>query len=76
MRDGPWKLITKMRGNPSQSPLLFNVAEDISEEKDISTEHPERVAKMSQALEAWKKDVAKATPQPDVPEEPDKTKKN
>ncbi|MDP6355836.1 MAG: sulfatase-like hydrolase/transferase [Planctomycetota bacterium] len=76
MRDGPWKLITKMRGNPSRSPLLFNVAEDISEEQDISTEHPERVAKMTQALEAWKKDVANATPQPDVPEEPEKTKKN
>ena len=67
MRDGPWKLITKVRGKSSQSPSLYNVADDISEQKDIAAEHPERVEKMTAALEAWKKDVAKATSQPDVP---------
>ena len=39
-------------GVPPQ-PLLFNLAEDLFEEHDVATLHPERTARMSAALETW-----------------------
>ena len=59
VRQGPWKL---MVANPSQtgkdhgfkpseqSPILFNVEEDIGERIDRAAEHPERVERMLKLL--------------------------
>jgi hypothetical protein len=38
-------------------PLLFNLAEDLFEEHDVATLHPERTARMSAALETWFEEV-------------------
>jgi arylsulfatase A-like enzyme len=66
MREGPWKLITKSRGLKG-GPALFNLVDDLGEKNNLARQHPERVKKMLENLEAWKKDVAAGTTvQPDI----------
>lgn len=61
MRDGLWKLVRQ--GKRAQ---LFHLGEDLSEKRDLAARHPQRVAKMEAALQAWSADVAAgATEQPD-----------
>lgn len=65
MRDGPWKLMLQ-----SDGPKLFNLADDLAEQKDVAAQHPDRVKAMRAALDRWRTDVATgATPQPTA--EPD-----
>jgi arylsulfatase A-like enzyme len=52
MRDGPWKLLVE-----NGTTQLFNLDEDLSEQHDLATAHPERVKTMLEALQAWIKDV-------------------
>jgi len=52
MRDGPWKLLIE-----SGTVYLFNLDNDISEQKDLAKQHPERVKAMQEDLQAWLKDV-------------------
>lgn len=64
MRDGNWKLVKDSDGG------LFNLDKDLAEQNDLSAKYPERVKRMSAAIEAWKADVATgATVQPDPPED-------
>lgn len=66
MRDGPWKIITKAKGL-ARGPALYNVAEDISESKNLATRYPERVDAMLASLARWREDIAAGiTPQPDM----------
>lgn len=63
MRDDSWKLVRNARG--SNGTTLYNLANDIGEEKDVSADHAERFNQMQAALDAWKIDVETgATPQP------------
>ena len=55
MRDGRWKLVEQKGGA-----LLFDVAADIGEQRDVAAEHPERVQAMRAALAAWRADVGRA----------------
>lgn len=60
MRDGNWKLVAD-----GKSPQLFDLSKDLSETTDLAAKFPERVKKMTAALEAWKLDVETgAPPQP------------
>ena len=43
----PWKL------HATEPPQLYNVYSDPYEERDVATEHPELVAALSAAIEAW-----------------------
>jgi hypothetical protein len=52
MRDGRWKLV-EQQGKA----LLFDVAVDIGEQRDVAAEHPDRVLGMRRALAAWREDV-------------------
>jgi arylsulfatase A-like enzyme len=45
IRQGDWKLIA------GQEPRLFNLADDISESKNVAADHPERVADMQALME-------------------------
>jgi len=63
MRDGDWKYIARVNG--FKGPGLFNLAEDLGEQKNLVNECPERARKMAAALDAWFRDVNRgATVQP------------
>jgi arylsulfatase A-like enzyme len=64
MRHGRWKLVRKAGG--AEDLALFDLADDLSEQNDVSARQPERVAQMLAELQAWKRDVTTgATRQPD-----------
>jgi arylsulfatase A-like enzyme len=42
IRQGDWKLLAKKK-----APLLFNIAEDISESKNLAAAHPEKVSQLT-----------------------------
>ena len=49
MRDGEWKMIVK--GDRVQ---LFNLANDIGEQRNLVAEHPKRAEMMREAIRRWK----------------------
>jgi len=53
LRDGPWKLMTSRRGEPS--PQLFRLDQDPNEEDDLAAAHPERVARLFELLDEQKR---------------------
>ena len=61
MRDGEWKLFADTEGKQVE---LYNVVKDRAETKELSQQHPEVIARMTQALTAWKATLPK-TPNPD-----------
>jgi len=64
VRDRDWKLIEDASGQVDE-PALYNLAEDLSESRNLAGDHPDRVKRMAAALAAWRKDVADgATTQP------------
>jgi arylsulfatase A-like enzyme len=77
IRQGPWKLVQvagggigfgKSANRPAQPPLLYNLADDLAEAKNLAKSHPEKVAELLQVLaserergrtrlaEAWRND--------------------
>ncbi|MCG2590939.1 sulfatase [Rhodohalobacter sulfatireducens] len=52
VRSGDWKLMIS-----ESDTLLFNLEEDISEERDLSGQYPERVNRLTSAIENWEEDV-------------------
>ena len=63
-RDGRWKLVRDLSGEPG--PALYDLAADPAETTDLAAREPERVRRMTAALDAWQADVARgATVQPE-----------
>src|SRR5699024_3900849 len=67
LREGPWKLHVKLTSQlgtdhgfhaSRESPLLFQLEQDLSERFDRSDEHPEIVQQLPQALEQQEAAVA------------------
>jgi arylsulfatase A-like enzyme len=52
VRRGPWKLMIS-----EADTMLFNLEQDISEQKDMSEEYIERVSNLVSAMESWEEDV-------------------
>jgi arylsulfatase A-like enzyme len=69
IRRGQWKLIHWFEGNRIE---LFNLADDISEQKNLATKEPQRVEKLRQELAAWQKEVGAKFPQPNPNYDPKK----
>jgi arylsulfatase A-like enzyme len=46
VRRGRWKLIVKAKAEPE----LFNLENDLGEQKNVAAEHPELVAELKQRL--------------------------
>lgn len=66
IRDGQWKLIVGGKG--SKGVGLYDLSDDIGEQKNVAKQHPERTEKLLAALKEWQADVADgATLQPDKP---------
>ena len=55
--DGDWKLVELIEQDLEQTSIrrmLFNLADDPYEYKDLAAEHPERVAQMAKVIRAWR----------------------
>jgi len=52
MREGPWIMVEFYDEEKAE---LYNLAADISEQRDLDAEQPERVKQMRAALDAWRK---------------------
>lgn len=62
VRQGPWKLHLEhaLAGRPNaarQPLLLFNLADDVGETKNLAAEHPEIVARLRKLADAMKDDL-------------------
>ncbi len=53
IRKGDWKLVRV----PNAEPALYNLAEDISESKDVAAANPGRLKELTAELEAWEKQL-------------------
>ena len=56
MRDGPWKLVSRAKGQGKQ-PMLFNLGQDRNEQSDLAAQNGKRVKKMMSALKKWDAEV-------------------
>ena len=76
MREGPWKLVRPYvtrdipAAESSRPPTLYNVVDDPGETQDVATAHPDRVARMDQALTAWSQAVERDRTRPNLFERP------
>ena len=53
IREGNWKLIRL----PDRLPMLYHLSEDISEQSDVSLQHPDRTKSMLKKLGTWEVDL-------------------
>lgn len=56
MRQGDWKLVSTIKEDTVINEL-FDLELDLSEQKDISADHPQQMREMLESIEAWHKDV-------------------
>lgn len=54
VRAGKWKLIENLESGEQQ---LFNLAEDIGEQKNLAASHPVKAAELAEKLESWRAEV-------------------
>ena len=55
IRDSEWKLISP--GGTEKRPLLFHIASDISESKDLYSEKPEIAQRLQNAYTTWSSEM-------------------
>ena len=55
VRAGDYKLLEYFENNTVQ---LFNLKDDVGEQKDLSRSEPNKVAQLRTMLHAWRKEVA------------------
>ncbi|REJ74703.1 MAG: N-acetylgalactosamine 6-sulfate sulfatase [Planctomycetota bacterium] len=58
--DGPWKLHRILNESGDADYRLYNLDKDVLEESDISDDHPERVRRMQDELDAWQRSVIRS----------------
>ena len=56
VRHGDWKLVAGGRGDPNGE--LFNLADDISESKNLATDMPEKVRELKSLWDTWNAEQA------------------
>lgn len=71
LRDGDWKLIEQLHYGTVE---LFNLREDIGEQRDLSQAKPELTAKLLRKLHAWQQSVGAYVPQ--LNDQPSEAKKS
>lgn len=55
IREGDWKLLIETDGS---RPQLYNLSNDLGEERNLAADHPEVVKRLSERVVAWHRDVA------------------
>ena len=65
IRAGSWKLVELDETGEVE---LYNLKDDVGERRELSSEHPERKARLLTALHAWQEELGakKAQPNPDA----------
>src|SRR5690606_2837358 len=53
IRDGDWKLLVNASPQGGTVTMLFNLADDTPEKRDVSAQHPDIVARLTQEWESW-----------------------
>src|SRR6185369_15825618 len=63
-RQGDWKFVHSTEGDavpgPKQKPardILFHLASDVSEQKDLAAENPEKLAELKTLYDLWSEEV-------------------
>lgn len=56
IRSGDWKLI-QIKGKATSQSDLYNLSNDLWEQKDLSLENPDLVMELTQKLDMWERDV-------------------
>ena len=56
LRQGPWKIV---RERPEQAWQLFNLAEDLSESRNLADEEPARVKELAAEFDRWRESFLK-----------------
>lgn len=56
LRHDNWKLIHN-RSEPQSKPQLFDLEQDLGEENDLATQHPDLVADLVKKLEQWEQEL-------------------
>ncbi len=69
IRDGDWRLVEFYEDERVE---LYNLAEDIGESEDLSSEMPDKVQELKSKLEAWRHDVVAQSPRPNPDYDPTK----
>jgi arylsulfatase A-like enzyme len=69
LRRGDYKLIEWYEDGRLE---LFNLADDLGERNNLAAAQPERVARLREELEAWRKDVGAKLPTPNPAYDPAK----
>jgi arylsulfatase A-like enzyme len=69
VRKGPWKLIHWYEDDSWE---LFNLAQDIGEQHNLASQHPEKVAELRRVLEDWLQEVGARFPTPNPAYDPGK----
>lgn len=73
IRDGDWKLIEFFEDGRTE---LYNLANDLSEQHDISKSEPDRTATMQRQLHEWQRSVGAQFPSPNPDFSPQKSGPN
>ncbi|HQU42091.1 MAG TPA: sulfatase [Pirellulales bacterium] len=61
VRAGDWKLLEFYEDGHRE---LYNLADDLGEERDLARQQPDRTSKLADQLAAWRKEVGARLPQP------------
>ena len=67
IREGDWKLIEKFTTGKDE---LYNLANDLSEQSDLSDREPDKVRKLKTKLARWRERISARTPSPPLLTEP------
>ena len=64
IRQGRWKLVSAdpREGEKEPAIALYDLAQDIGEQNDLSAQHPELVKQLQSDWQAWRKEVVVKTP--------------
>jgi arylsulfatase A-like enzyme len=64
IRQGRWKLVSADPGEGEKKPAieLYDLAQDIGEQNDLSAQHPELVKQLQSDWQAWRKEVVVKKP--------------
>ena len=71
VRHGDWKLVVSRGG--SGSPELYNLAEDVGERNNLSSNEPARVSELQKLFDLWNAQQAEPT-EKDEPAKPNAKK--